>query len=263
MQTLTLSPGERTFQCEMLARNMRMDGREFLQSRTHEIELNPLPLSPSSCKVIKGHGYSNTTEVIVSINTEVALNEHAEFDLSVKSLPGAFGPNLEDAEICQVIKTTIKHFLVNSEVLEPNQFILFNSPYSWKIYIDVLILKAAGGVYEASMLGIESCLQNITFPALIVTPGESANELHFDIDESKKAEHLIKVEKIPKLYTFAAYQDKLIIDPTPAEVTSVQSLIVIGASKDGSMLGMNHFGESGLRESLLGQITEVVKSLSA
>lgn len=261
MQTLRLSPGEKTFQCEMLARNMRMDGRDFLQERSHLIEQNPLPLSPSSCKIIRGHGYSNTTEVIVSVNTEIALNEHAEFDLSVKSLPGAFGPNLEDSEICQVINSTIKHFLINSEVLEPNQFILFNSPYSWKIYIDVLILKAAGGVYESAMLGIEKCLENITFPALIVTPGESVNELHFDIDESKKAEHIIKEEKIPKLYTFSAYQDKLIIDPTPSEVTSVQSLIVIGAAKDGSMLGLNHFGEAGLRESLLGQLTEVIKTL--
>lgn len=261
MQTLRLSPGEKQFNCELLSHNKRLDGREFLQQRNFNCEINPLPLSPSSCRVTWGHGYGNTTEVIVSVSTEVAINEHAGFNLSVKALPGSFGPDVEASDVCQVIKNTLEHFIVNSTALEPKQFIIFSSPYSWKLFIDVLVVKASGAFYESAMLGIRESLKNLTFPELIVTPGDNANELHFDIDESKKAKHIIDSEKIPLVYSFAAYKDTLLIDPTPTEITSVQSLLVIGVTNGGDMIGLNHFGEAGLREPTLGQLTEIVKTL--
>ena len=127
MQTLRLSPGERQFNCDLLSRNMRLDGREFLQQRKSIFETNPLPLSPSSCRVTWGHGYGNTTEVIVSVTTEIALNENAGFVLSVKALPGSFGADIEAEDVCQVIRNTLEHFINNSTALEPKQFILFNA----------------------------------------------------------------------------------------------------------------------------------------
>ena len=261
MQTLRLSPGEKQFNCEMLNRHMRMDGREYLQQRDFEIEMDPLPLSPASCRVIWGNGYGNTTEVVVSVSTEVATNEHAKYDLTVKALPGSFGPSVESTEICQVIKSTLEHFIDNSEALEPEQFILFSSPYSWKLFIDVLVIKASGAFYEAAMLGIQKSLEELTFPELIVTPGDNPNELHFDIDESKTPKRIIQHEKIPQVYSFAAFNDSLLIDPTPSEITSVQSLLVVGISKDGAMLGLTHFGEAGLRESILSTLPNVIKEV--
>ena len=261
MQTLRLSPGEKQFYCDLLAGNMRLDGRNFLQQRNFKIELNPLPLSPSSCRVIWGNGYGNTTEIIASVAIEISTNEHAKYDLNVKALPGSFGPNSDSVEICQVIKSTLEHFLDNSEALEPQQFVLFNSPYSWKLFVDVLLIKASCAFYEAAMLGIEKSLENLTFPELIVTPGDNPNELHFDIDETKPTRSIIDIEKIPKVISFAAFNDSLLLDPLPSEITSVQSLLVVGISKDGAMLGLTHFGEAGLRESILGTLPDVIKEV--
>ena len=263
MQTLRLSPGEKQFNCDLLLRGIRLDGRKFDQKRSYKIEVDPLPLSPASCRVIWGYGYGYTTEVIVSVSTEIAINEHAKYDLSVKSLPGSFGPNINPNEINQVIKSTLEHFIDNSEALAPEQFILYNSPYSWKLFIDVLIIKASGAFYEAAMIGIHKSLEELTFPELIVTPGDNPNELHFDIDESKTAKHIIEVSKIPHVYSFAAYNDTLIFDPLPAEITSVQSLLIVGLSTNGEMLGLTHFGEAGLKESILTELPNVIKSIKS
>ena len=259
MQSILLSKGEKDFIQGLFEQNLRVDGRDFDQMRPFSIEMNPLPLSPSSCRVTWGHGYGNTTEILVSVSTEVMKTEESEPLLSVKSLANSFGENADGSEICQVVYTTLQHFLQNSGVLDPSNFIIVNSPYSWKLFIDVLIIKAAGGVYEASMIGIRESLRKLRFPQLIITPGETISELHFDIDESKPLLKLIDKSKLPFAFSFAPVGDTLLRDPTPLEVAVVQSLLVIGVGNN-TILGLNHFGECGMKPAILSYIQERIDS---
>ncbi|KAK8860778.1 Exosome complex component rrp42 [Tritrichomonas musculus] len=256
MQSLLLSKGEKDFIQGLLNQNIRVDGRNSDEMRDFSIEMNPLPLSPSSCRVIWGHGYGDTTEILVSVSTEVMKTEESQSQLSVKSLANSFGENADGTEICQVVYSTLYHFLQNSGVLDPSHFEIVNSPYSWKLFIDVLIIKAAGAVYEAAMIGIRESLRELKFPQLIITPGETISELHFDIDESKPPLPLIDESKLPFAFSFAPVGDSLLRDPTPLEVAVVQSLLVIGVGNDNTILGLNHFGECGMKSSILSYIQE-------
>jgi exosome complex RNA-binding protein Rrp42 (RNase PH superfamily) len=263
MQTVILSKGEKLFQEALIAKGIRIDGRESLESRRFTTEPNPLPLSPASCRVIWGHGYGSTTEVLVSVTTEVVKTEFGDPQLSVKSLFAAFGSAVDSVEVCEVIQSTLLQFLQNSGALAPEQFVVVNSPFSWKLYIDVLVIRAAGGVYEASMIGIRESLAELTFPQLVVTPGETLAELHFDIDETKEYLRLIEKERIPFVVSFAAAANALLLDPTPLEIAVVQSLLVIGISAKGLVLGLNHFGECGVRSGILAEITEEAQKVLA
>jgi exosome complex RNA-binding protein Rrp42 (RNase PH superfamily) len=261
MQTIKLSQGEKLFQEDLLNQKIRLDGRHPLDARPFTIEMNPLRLAPASCRVLWGHGYSNTTEVLVAVNTEITKSELSQTQISVKALAGAFGPVADSEQICQVIKASLMHLLENSKALEPSQFSVSQSPFSWKIFIDVLIVRAAGGFYEASMIGIRESLRVLTFPQAIVTPGESLAELHFDIDETKEAIKIIDENRLPFILSFSASLNALLLDPTPLEVSVLQSLLVVGISRDGMILGMNHFGECGLRSWTLGEATEQAKQI--
>ena len=262
MQTLVISNDEKRFQQNLLDLSLRLDGREPLDSRKFKIEINPLPLSPSSCRVIWGHGYGDTTEIMVSVSTEIMRNEQSLTQLSVKALSGSFGEDLERSdEICQVVKNTLDKFLENSGAIDREQLRISNSQYSWKVFIDVLIYKAAGAVYEASMLGIRESLKRLKFPELIITPGETLSELHFDIDENKEERNLIHSEKLPYVMSFAASPNGLFLDPTPLEISVIQSLLVIGFSRNGEILGLDHFGECGLRKWAIAEITEKSQTL--
>jgi exosome complex RNA-binding protein Rrp42 (RNase PH superfamily) len=173
----------------------------------------------------------------------------------VKSLANAFGASLNSVELCQVIQATLAQFLQNSGALEPSQFVVFNSPFAWKLFVDVLVIRAAGAVYEAAMVGVRESLAGLTFPALILTPGETLGELHFDIDESKEAVSLIAKDAVPFVVSFAAAENSLLLDPMPIEITVVQSLLVVGISTAGMILGINHFGEVGVKSWALGEVT--------
>jgi len=261
MQTRVLSKGEKQFITKLISKKLRLDGRDFLTSRNHSIEMNPLPLSPSSCKVRWGNSYGETTEIIVSVTNEVSLNEKSGFSLSVKSLPGAFGPQIESGEICNVISTTLQQFLINSDALNQNKFVIYNSNYSWKLFIDVLVIQACSAVFDAAMVGIFHSLKNLSFPQLIVTPGDSAAELHFDIDDSKHPEYLLDTEKLPKLYSFSSGDKVIILDPSSLEVSALGSLLIVAASNTGSLLGLSHFGETGLSPSVISDITQIVNQM--
>lgn len=256
MQTLVLSKDEIQFQRDLLEQGLRLDGREALDPRLYTIEMNPLPLSPASCRVLWGNGYGYTTELLVSVSTEVMTIENSSSVLSVKALAGSFGPAVDQDEICQVIKSTLRHFLENSGVLEQSQFIIINSPYSWKLFIDVLVIKASGAVYDASMVGIYHVLNALTFPQLIVTPGETIAELHFDVDETKEPQKIIDAQQVPVVMSFAACPNSFFIDPTPTEITVLQSLLVVGMSRSGKLLGLNHFGECGMKQWILQEVTQ-------
>lgn len=260
MQTIVLSKGEKEFQQDMLNRGVRLDGRENMESRRYAIEMETLSLSPASCRVTWGHGYGNTTEVIVSVSTEVAKTKLSEPLISVKALKGSFGPSIDASEICQVIQSTIVHFLNNSGCLEPTQFEIANTPFSWKLFVDILIIRAAGAVYESAMIGIRETLGVLRFPQLKITPGETLAELHFDIDDSKESIEIIDKEKVPFAVSFAAGDGFLLLDPTPSEITVVQSLVVVGVSTTGSILGLNHFGERGMKSSAIAEISEHVNA---
>ena len=255
MQTVVLSKGEKKFQQELLDTGVRLDGREAMEMRKYTTFMSPLSLSPASCRVIWGHGYGDTTELIVSVSTELAKRESSEPVISLKALDGAFGEEVDQSEICQVVQSTLIHFIDNSGCIDRERLSVANSPYSWKLFVDILVIKAAGAVYEASMLGIRRSLAELSFPHLLVTPGEALAELHFDIDETKESMKLIDVDKIPFVVSFAAANNILLIDPTPLELTVVGSLVVLGLTADGKVLGFNHFGERGMKSWVLAEIT--------
>jgi exosome complex RNA-binding protein Rrp42 (RNase PH superfamily) len=255
MQKIVLSKGEKLFIQDLIDQGLRIDGREMMENRRFTIEMNPLPLSPSSCRVLWGTGYGSTTEVLVSVTMEVAKTPLAGPEVSVKSLATAFGASLNSVELCEVIHATLTQFLQNSGALEPSQFVVHNTPFSWKLFIDVLVVRAAGAVYEAAMIGVRESLAGLTFPPLIVTPGETLAELHFDIDESKEAVTLIAKDAVPFVLSFAAAENALLLDPLPIEITVVQSLLVVGISAGGMIVGLNHFGEVGVKSWALGEVT--------
>ena len=256
MQPLLLSKSERDFVHSLIDHGVRVDGRTHDQIRPFSVDMDILPLSPSSCRVVWGRGYGDTTELIVSVCTEVMKSEISDPQISVKSISGAFGSGVDGTEICQVVFSTLQHFLENSTALEPSQFVISNSPYSWKLFIDVLIIKAAGAIYEAAMIGIRETLRKLRFPQMIITPGETISELHFDIDENKPYLKLIDKEKLPFAISFAPVGDTLIRDPSPLEVAVVQSLLVIGVGINNSILGLNHFGERGMKPAVISDVQE-------
>lgn len=262
MQEKVLCSGEKKFVQALLDQHIRLDGRSALQNRRFTTEMDPLPLSPSSCRVTWGHGYGDTTEVIVSVSTEIAKTELSEPMISVKALQGSFGVG-DSIDMCRVIQSTLTNFMQNSKCIEPSQFVIVNSPSSWKVFIDILIVRAAGAVYEAAMIGIKKALGALEFPQVIVTPGDTLAELHFDVDETKESVCLIKSDDVPFVMSFAAADNTLLLDPTPAEIAVVQSLVVVGVGNDGCVLGMNHFGERGMKSWMLQEIAGQTKTVIA
>ena len=259
MQTVVLSPGEKGFYLDMLSKGLRIDGRKISELREFRVTRDVLPLSQSSVRVTYGNGYNQTTEAIMSISTEVVTSKLSELELSVKSLDTAFG---EDSQkICEVVRNTLLSFIKNSGALAPEKLQIPNVDYSWKVYIDVLFLKAAGGIYEVPMVGIRIALASLRFPQLTISPGDSIAELHFDIDESKPPRELVSADELPLALTFSPLGNELISDPLPSEVSVLSSLLVAGFTKDGKLIGLTHFGSRGMDANIITDVNSRVQAM--
>lgn len=256
MQTVTLSKGERKFRKELLEGGVRLDGRSFVETRKFTIEQDILPLAATSSLVRWGYGVGATTELYVAVNTEVTHVEPREPSITVRSIDGAFDVSTNVTEVLEVVRESIQSFLTNCHALEPDLFII-NKPYGWKLFIDILIIRADGGLHEAAMTGIVDCLSRLEFPELLISAGETVAEPHFQIDPNRLPKQLIDPELLPIVLSYAALGSQLIADPSPAEVTCLSSLVVVGLTHKGELLGLQHFGKVGLESNIIEAVVDL------
>lgn len=254
MQDLGISPGQASFIRQLLAHGQRIDGRSQNQIKEHSIQKQVLSLSEQSCRVFWGFGSNNETEVLVSSSIEILEKKDRNFSLTVNCLKKCIGH--EEAAVCDITKNVLSSTLENSNIFDPEKLNIKDSDYCWVVYLDVLFIQASGSLYEAALYGINNILSELVFPELIVKMSEHGKGLRFEVDETKEPIKLLDNRRLPLLLSYSVYDETLFCDPTTEEISATSSLIVVSASQDGKLLGLNKFGDTQLKLAIIENIIE-------
>ncbi|CEP61478.1 exosome non-catalytic core subunit RRP42 LALA0_S03e03752g [Lachancea lanzarotensis] len=183
---------------------LRPDGRNDDQFRPIEVFTDFLPTSNGSSKIVASDG----TECVVSVKSKV-VDRSLEDDLIVVDVD--ITGRRDDSPLVQEIASILNRVLllqIDQEQLRLTQ------KYSFKLYIDVLVLSSYSHPLTLISFAIYSALNSTQLPTLISSEDDlDVAELptFHDYDMSK-----LNID-IPIMFTLAVCGQNVIVDPASSE----------------------------------------------
>lgn len=203
---MVLSVAEKSYLYDSLvsAPPARPDGRNADQFRPIEIFTDFLPTSDGSSKIVASDG----TECLVSVKCKVV--DHTVEDELV-TVEVDIGGHRDDSSLVQGITSTLNKVL--SRQIKKSSLRL-TKKYSFKLYIDVLVLSSYSYPLTLISFAIYSALNSTQLPKLI----SSDDDLEVAELPTFHDYDLVKLEvSVPILFTIAVVGKNVLIDPASNE----------------------------------------------
>ncbi|CDO94605.1 unnamed protein product [Kluyveromyces dobzhanskii CBS 2104] len=216
-----LSITEKSFLFDSLTLDppLRTDGRGSHQFRPIEVSTDFLPNSNGSSHVILSGG----SECIVSVKTKV-VDHTVESELLVTDVD--IQGHRDDSPLVTSMSSLISKLL--KQTIDQKKLML-TKRYSFKLYIDVLVLASKS--YPVSMISfaIFSALKNTWLPKLI----SSDDDLEVEELPTFHDYDMVKLDAdAPLLFTFAIVGDSVLVDPSFEESLVSNNGLLITWYKD-------------------------------
>ena len=227
------SSNEITFFQQLLIDNdIRIDGREKMEIRKHNIQYNIIKSCLSSLKIT----YNNSkNEIIFAIKGEVTFlseinKENKLINISIDSMNKL---NDENTKVKNQLENLIQTLLI-SQIENTSLKIEKSKPEMiWKIYIDIFIFDELKiSLFQLLTIGIKEALLNIKLPKIITFYNELTKNYEYDLKSNyeelteNESEYNINII-VPNVYCFAILNNLLFLDPIDEELSITNSVIFI------------------------------------
>ncbi|KAL8441313.1 hypothetical protein Emag_007272 [Eimeria magna] len=225
-----------------------VDGRGPMDLRPRALACGLLPLSCSSAAI-----QTEENAVIVTIDSDLMLPGTAAkqeaYTVSVGC--GAAEEELADvtggdgATLSSLLQTMLEQLLLPH--LKPLKEEGANNA-SWRLSIDVIVLKAGGCLLDAVSLAIWAAFKDLRLPNVLVEEGEekdqglAAADLKVSCDERIAAGRPFPVETVPIFLTAAQIGGSYVWDLTDVEAACADSFLVAVLMPSGACVGLQKFG---------------------
>ncbi|MBS3051105.1 MAG: exosome complex protein Rrp42 [Candidatus Aenigmarchaeota archaeon] len=237
---------------EVIEDGKRVDGRPLDGYREVSIETNVVPSAEGSARVRLGD-----TEVLAGVKIDVGTPFGDTPDEGVLMVGTEFvplaspefesGPPGEEAvEVARVVDRAIRE----SKSIDVKKLCITPKEKVWMVYVDVDVLDDNGNLIDASSLAALAALMTAKMPVL----NEDGR-----VDHDKKGTEPLPVTGRPLCTTFVKIGDKIIADPSSAEMHALDARLTVGTfEKDGhvKLCSMQKGGSMGLT---LDEIDTIVK----
>ncbi|KAL8427106.1 hypothetical protein ACSSS7_007896 [Eimeria intestinalis] len=248
-----VSHGEASFTREGAACGVRVDGRGPTDLRPRAVACGLLPLSCSSAAI-----QTEENAVIVTIDSDLMLpgaaGKQDAYALTVGC--GAAEEELADvtggdgSTLSSLLQTMLEQLLLPH--LKPLKAEGANNA-SWRLSIDIIVLKAGGCLLDAVSLAIWAAFKDLRLPDVLVEEGEekdqglAAADLKVSCDERISAGRPYPVETVPIFLTAAQIGGTYIWDLTDVEAACADSFLVAVLMPSGACVGLQKFGHTSQR----------------
>lgn len=148
-----------------IEKNIRPDGREFLESRDIQVNLGPIKRSQGSATVRIGN-----TIVVCGIKAEIAV------PTALHPKRGYFVPNIDLPALCsskfkpgppsdytQTITTELKELFDTVDIINLDDLCIELNKSVWVLYADIICLNYDGSIMDACLLATMAALGNCIF----------------------------------------------------------------------------------------------------
>lgn len=242
-----ISQAEAAFTREGAACGVRADGRGVTELRPRTLACGLLPLSGSSAVI-----QTEENTVIVTVDTDLILpgtgGKQEPYSVTVGC--GAAEQELGDitggdgATLSSLLQTMLEQLLLPH--LKPLKEEA--SGASWRITIDVIVLKAGGCLLDAVSLAIWGALKTLKTPNVLIEEAEEKDQglavadIKVSCDERISAGRPYPMDSVPIIITAAQIGGSYVWDLTEMEAACGDSFLVAAFMPWGACVGLQKFG---------------------
>ncbi|CCF56769.1 hypothetical protein KAFR_0B04720 [Kazachstania africana CBS 2517] len=212
---MPLSVAEKSYLYESLANtpSIRPDGRTPYQFRPVEVYTDFLPSSNGSSRIIASDG----SECIVSVKCKVV-------DHTVDDDVFEIGIDIANERDDSLIVESITSLFNNVAQGIDKENLRLTKRYSFKIYLDVLVLSSFSYPVSLISFGIYTALNSTYLPKLI----SSFDDLEVEELPTFHDYDLIKLElKVPLVFVLAVVKDNIFVDPASNETEVADNGLIV------------------------------------
>lgn len=220
----------------ILKKGKREDGRDLMEYRDLEVEVNPIQRANGSARVRLGE-----TDVIVGVKLDVGEpfpdNPDEGIQIVNAELSPLSSPEFESGppgpkaiELARVVDRGLRE----SEAVDMEKLAIKSGEKVWSVFVDIYSVNAGGNLLDASALGAIIALKNARFPKY----NKKKDEVTHDEFTKKK----LPVENIPVMCTFGKAGGAIFLDPSGREEKVMDARLSVTTLEDGSICSMQKGG---------------------
>ena len=228
---------------QSLEKEIRTDGRKFLDYRQLKIETNVLQKTNGSARVILGD-----SEVLAGIKVETGkpfpdTPDQGIIICNAEMLPIASvylepGPPNEDTR--------------ESGMIDTSQLVIQEGEKVFSVFIDIAVINEDGNLFDAVSYAIATALSLCTMPKFKIEKDEIIM-----LDETKP----LPIKSLPVSKTFVKINDKIMIDPTADEQELSSARLTIVTDENGKYVSGQKGKPGGFTFDELSHITSASKQI--
>eukprot|EP01112_Ceratiomyxa_fruticulosa_P006464 TRINITY_DN1726_c0_g2_i1.p1 TRINITY_DN1726_c0_g2~~TRINITY_DN1726_c0_g2_i1.p1 ORF type:complete len:310 (+),score=67.05 TRINITY_DN1726_c0_g2_i1:61-930(+) len=241
-----ISPSERNYLEQGVAKGVRVDGRGRLDYRHFTLETGLIVQTNGSARIRLG-----TTDILVGIKAELGkMDENTnegKILCNVECCPSASsefegrGAEYLNAELARALE---RAFAV-STLLEKKKLVIENSEYCWTLYIDALVLDSGGNLFDALSIATRAAVFDTRIPKVKIHHGEKG-DIEIDIEDDPSQFLQLDVSSMPLLVTLTHINGYEIVDATIDEEQCMLGRITVAVNKNGELCSILKGGVGGL-----------------
>ncbi|KAJ5067102.1 exosome complex component rrp42 [Anaeramoeba ignava] len=247
-----LSFSEQCFIIQGIKDNIRNDARTRLDYRYFSIETGILPQTNGSSRLrLAG------TEIVVGIKTEIGepLKESPNDGRIEVSVECTFSTSERRSKevLNQEITAMMQKIYSGGKAIDLTNLSILKEKKCWILYIDVLVLRSDGNLFDGVSLAIKAALFNTRIPKVQVVPGERSGEIEIEVFDEQQSEK-INIKNVPICVTISQVSGFVVIDTTVYEELCIDSSLVVAIDSSSNLFGIRKYGNDGIESSSLIEI---------
>lgn len=237
---------------ELLAEDKRLDGRTPMDIRKIDIKTNVIEKAEGSAMVSMGG-----TRIIAGVKNDIGQpfsdrpNEGV-FAVNAELLPlasksfEAGPPSEQGVELARIVDRSIRE----SRAIDLEKLCFIPGQKAYVIFLDFYVLDYDGNYFDPAVLAAVAALSTAKLPKYEVVNGQL---------EKKEESIPISLRTIPVSITIGLIKDKMLVDPSLAEQSSLDTSLVATFDSEGNLCAVQKNSSGYIPLDLMKNILTVAK----
>jgi len=237
---------------ELLAEDKRLDGRTPRDIRKIDIKTNVIEKAEGSAMVSMGG-----TRIIAGVKCEIGQPfsdrpSEGVFTVNAELLPLASKsfepgpPSEEGVELARIVDRSIRE----SRAIDLEKLCLIPGQKAYVIFLDFYVLDYDGNYFDPAVLAAVAALSTARLPKYEVVNGEI---------EKKEGTTPVSLRTIPVSVTIGLIKDKMLVDPSLAEESSLDTSLVVTFDSEGNLCAVQKNSSGYIPLDIMKNILSVAK----
>ena len=259
---------------------IRVDGRNAMETRKYDMEQNVINNCFSSLKLI----YNNSkNEILFTIKGELIkdnleekndkdknINENnSRIIINIDSMSmSSRGQNSEEYKNIKNKMESLLNKLMISKINTDSLMINKKDPkLFWKLNLDIFVFDDLRmSLFQLISIGIKNVIQNVKVPKIIIFKNEIEDKFEYDLRKNyedltiEDSEEKIICE-IPNIYVYSIINNSLYLDPSDEELIITPSILYVSEGNK-KILNIESIGDS-VDPKLYFLISDTIKNINS